>query len=271
MIVANTAGLASVLMFQMVTENYLGKHRSSLSTILYFLLPPVFVFTTVSYSESLFLLLSLLCWYAHIRGNEVSAAGLAALSTLTRSYGLLILFPITFDLLRHRKYGAVSLFVLPFLALIGWFLYAFKKTGVFLAPLAAESTWNTAIVGGIQDSLIRFVTEGDIQALRFVLDYWVITVIGIVSFALALVLTLRVCKLDRSLGIYSALFLLSFSIATILFIPTFASMPRYLSVSFPLGVALETKRKLRFLVVALLFFVMDFVAWWLFLFSTVFH
>jgi len=270
-IVANVAGLASALTFHQVAELYLGKANARVSTILYFLLPPVFVFTTVSYSESLFLFLSLLAWYAHLQEHELSSAALAALVTLTKNYGLLIVLAIAFDLLRHHKYRRASLLAVPVLVLAGWFLYAYSQTGVLFAPLAAELNWNSTTVIQIQDNLFRFLTRGDAQSLRFLLGYCTIILVGTVFFSLFLILTYRAWRLNSSLGIYSTLFLTSFSIATILFLPTFASMPRYLSVAFSSGIALHMTRRILFLLAVFLFITMDFFAWWLFLFSAIFH
>ena len=271
MTVGNIVGLASIPVFQAIAGNYLSNSETSYSTILYFLLPPVFVFTTVSYPESLFLLLSLLTWYTHIKGRNVSAIAFAALTSLTKSYGLLILLPIAFNLLRFHKYRIIPLLAVPVLVLVGWFLYAFSRTGVFFAPITAEAGWNTATVLQIQHNIVLFLSEGDIQSLRYISGYWEIILIGILFFSLVLILTFRVWKIDRSLGIFSAVFLLAFSFATILFLPTFASVPRYLSATFPTGIALHTKRGMWFLLVAMLFVVMDLLGWWLFLFSTVFH
>ena len=269
--VAIVSGLMSIVVFQKIAGLYLNPADAFRATVLYFLLPPVFVFTTVSYTEPLFLLLSLLTWYAHVRGNEASAAVLAALTALTRSYGILIVAPIAYDLLRLRKYKTVSLLSLPCCALVGWLAYAFSKTGVFLAPMAAQSAWNTPIVLRIQENMIRFFTSGDIERLHFILNYWALITIGTSFFVLTALLTVRVWKLDTALGVYSAVFLTAFGAAPLLFIPTFVSLPRFLSLSFTSGIALRTKRRLLFFTVALVLSAIDFLAWWLFLFTTFFH
>jgi hypothetical protein len=270
-VVAIMSGLMSIVVFQKIAGLYLSPADAFRATILYFLLPPVFVFTTVSYTEPLFLLLSLLTWYSHMRGNETSAAVLAALTALTRSYGILIVAPIAYDLLRLRKYKSISLLALPCCTLVAWFAYAFNKTGVPLAPMVAESAWNTAIVFRIQGSIIRFFSSGGTEGLPMVLRYWGLIIVGAAFLALIGLLSIKVWKLDRTLGVYSLFFLSAFSAATAFFIPTFVSLPRYLSFSFAPGIALCIKRTLLFLALAVTLSVLDFLAWWLFLFSTVFH
>jgi len=270
-IVANAAGLASVLVFHRMAERYLGRANARFSTIVYFLLPPVFVFTTVSYSESLFLLLSLLAWYAHLHEHDLASTALTGLVTLTKNYGLLIMIAIAFVSLRKHKYRRASLLAVPVLVLASWFLYAYNQTGVLFAPLAAELNWNSTTVIQIRNNIFLFLAAGDAQSLRFLLRYWAVILIGTVFFSFFLILTYRAWRLNSSLGIYSTLFLTSFSIATILFLPTFASMPRYLSVAFSSGIALHTTKRILFLLAVFLFITMDFFAWWLFLFSPIFH
>jgi hypothetical protein len=270
-IVAIASGLMSVVAFQKIAGLYLSPVDAFRATILYFLLPPVFVFTTVSYTEPLFLLLSLLTWYTHMRGNETSAAVLAALTALTRSYGILIVAPMAYDMLRLRKYKTLSSLALPCCALVGWLAYAFNQTGVLLTPMAAESTWNTTKALQIQDSIIRFFAGGGTEGLPTILRYWSVIDVGVAFFALIALLSIKVWKLNRTLGLYSTLFLIAFSVATAFFIPTFVSLPRYLSLSFAPGIALRIKRTLLFLAITVALSALDLLAWWLFLFSTVFH
>jgi hypothetical protein len=270
-VVAIMSGLTSIVVFQKIAGLYLSPADAFRTTILYFLLPPVFVFTTVSYTEPLFLLLSLLTWYSHTKGNEAAAAALAALTVLTRSYGILIVAPIAYDLLRLRKYRTISLLALPCCALVGWLAYAFNKTGVLLAPIASESTWNTTIVLQIQGIILGFFSSGGTEGLPMVLRYGDLIIVGVAFFALIALLSIKVWKLDRALGVYSALFLSAFSVATVFFIPTFVSLPRYLSFSFAPGIALCIKRTLLFLAIIIALSALDLLAWWLFLFSTVFH
>jgi len=57
--------------FQQVAEAYLSRPQAISATILFFLLAPVFVFSGVIYSESLFLLLTLLAYRFHLGGRDL--------------------------------------------------------------------------------------------------------------------------------------------------------------------------------------------------------
>jgi hypothetical protein len=61
-LISTGCGVASVAMFQNLVEMYLPKSRGFVTTILYFLFPPVLVFSSVSYSEEMFLMFTLLTW-----------------------------------------------------------------------------------------------------------------------------------------------------------------------------------------------------------------
>jgi len=83
-VIAVGCGLISVPIFQIIVEHYFSKRYAMIATLLYFLLPPVFVFTGVAYSESLFLLFTLLAWYCHLRGHEERSLIAAVLGSVAR-------------------------------------------------------------------------------------------------------------------------------------------------------------------------------------------
>jgi hypothetical protein len=267
-IIANTAGLATIPAFQMTAENYLNKSEASLSTILYFLLPPVFVFTTVSYTEPVFLLFSILAWYTHEKGNDFGAAILASFAALTRVYGLLIVVPLAYDL-RHSK--RVAFLMIPLAVFVGWLSYAYLRVGNALAPFDAQSFWRAPIEAQFLDSVNRFFSTGDLRLFQYLTHFWFFAVLGVTSLSFVTWLCIRSSRLDRTLGVYSFTFLFSILSAVIAFIPTLVSMPRFLSFIFPVGFSLRTQRKLLVIVSLIALAFVDFAAWWMFLFTTVFH
>jgi len=142
LLVATLCGLASILVFQKLANFYLPRDRSLQTSLVYFLLPPVFVFSAVYYSEPVFLLFSLLSWYFCINGNSWKSCLAASLTTLVRSYGVLIVVPLGFHYLRRRQYWQLAYCLIPVLTLAGWMLYSFMMTGI-LAPLYSQGTFLT--------------------------------------------------------------------------------------------------------------------------------
>jgi hypothetical protein len=265
------AGFASILVFQKVASMYVNKAEALSVTILYFLLPPVFVFTTVSYTESLFLLLSLLTWYSHIKGREASCAVLASLTVLTRAYGLLILIPIGYDFIRFKQFKNLGFLLFPFVAFVAWLSYGFLKTGSFLAPFSAQSYWNTATVNQIRDSVSSFMMHGDPGSLYFLFQFQHLVVLGILFLGLIAFLCIRTWNLDRSLGVYSCTFLLVIGFLAATLVQTFVSLPRFLSLIFPVGMSFRIGKRWLFRMTLGLFVSLDLLAWWMFLFTDKFH
>jgi hypothetical protein len=270
-LVSATAGCVSILIFQKVATAYLDEVESLGATALYFLLPPVFVFTTVSYTESLFLLLSLMTWYAHIKGRETSSTFFASLTVLTRAYGLLILIPLAYDFLRCKEFKKLGLLGFPFAVLFGWFSYGFLKTGNVLAPFTAQSYWNTPTVIQIREDIRLLLMNGDMRILQLLVRFESLFVIGILFIALITWLCIHTWRTDRSLGVYSFTFLLSIGLVAVTFIQTFVSLPRFLSLIFPSGLSMRTKRKWLLFIALGLLGSFDLLAWWMFLFTDSFH
>lgn len=270
-VIAELGGLLSILVFLRIASAYLSNVQSFAATALYFTLPPVFIFTAVSYTESLFLLFTLMAWYTHIKGRETSAAVFASFAALTRVYGLLIVVPLAYDFLHSRQFRKSALLAIPISSFVGWLSYAYFRTGDALAPLTAESYWNTPVAIQLRESIDRFFLSGDLRVFGYMTKFQLLALLGGTFVIVMLWLCTRTWKLDKSLGVYSFTFLLSLVSAAVAFIPAFVSIPRFLSTIFPLGLPLKTTRT-RFLVALLcLLAVLDLLAWWMFLFTDIFH
>ncbi len=103
LIITTFSGLISVLVFQRIAGRYLGRVQGATTTLLYFTLPPVFVFSAVSYSEPVFLLFSLLAWYLHVNRRDMLAGSAAAISSMARPYGVLMALPLFLDYVRRQN------------------------------------------------------------------------------------------------------------------------------------------------------------------------
>ncbi|MCW4033198.1 MAG: hypothetical protein NWF08_07375, partial [Candidatus Bathyarchaeota archaeon] len=135
------AGVMWLPIYQSIAERYMTKVEAFSSTCIFAIFPHIFIFTTVAYSESLFLFLTLATWFLYLRGRIFGSSILACLTTLTRPYGILIILPIFFGLLKKKLWKRIPLVTLPVFTLLGWMWYGFMKTGDFLVFLSAQEHW----------------------------------------------------------------------------------------------------------------------------------
>ncbi len=104
MVIADTAGLGMlVVLYRLVYEDF-DKERA-LRTILYLSVFPTAFFFAAAYSESLFLCLSLLSFYAMRRSNWWLAGIFGCLASLTRSAGILLLVPFAYEYLYQHQFN----------------------------------------------------------------------------------------------------------------------------------------------------------------------
>jgi hypothetical protein len=93
MLAANTAELGALGLFRVLAERELGRAPAR-RALLYLALFPTAFFFAAPYTESLFLLLSVGAFLALRRERWLVAGALAALATLTRSPGILLILPL---------------------------------------------------------------------------------------------------------------------------------------------------------------------------------
>ena len=198
------SSLISIILFQMTAERYCMKWESASATLLYFALPPVFVFSAVSYSESVFLLFSLLAWYEHLAGRERIAGIAAAASSLARPYGFLVGLPLAFDYVKRRRYSQLLYAALPLLIFLGWMFYSFVMTGDFAVISSLHTYWPNQPLITLEAAVVELL-HGNFQAaeeamgvlLGFMRAHFLRAIIGLVSIVLVAVLSYKVLAIDR--------------------------------------------------------------------------
>lgn len=147
LIVSNLAGLGMlIVMYRLVREDFDDKVASR--SVLYLSVFPSAFFFAAVYSESLFLLLTLLSFY-QMRHRRWWLAGLfGALAALTRPSGLLLLIPFCYEYLRQHDFkwknirfdSASGLCIIAGLGIFALYCYY-----LFHDPLAfshAEARWD---------------------------------------------------------------------------------------------------------------------------------
>lgn len=221
--------LACCLLYGLVAQEA-DRKTARLSVKYLFLFPASFIFSGV-FTESLYLCLTLLCFYLAKRQNWWLAGAAGALLSATRTLGVLIVLPLLFEYLRSidfkpRRIGLNSLFLLLVpLGLVGFSLYSYRMTGDFLYFKTNQAAWgrellNPAVV------LWRALRQGSAEAAARPLLEAGFTLVSL------LLLTLGYRRIGFAywlLGMYSILIPLTAGID---------SMARYVLPIFPLYIVL---------------------------------
>jgi hypothetical protein len=103
LVISNVAGLGMLIALYRLVEEDFDSERAY-RTALYLSVFPTAFFFAAAYTEALFLLLALLSFYCMRRGNWWLAGVFGFFATLTRSTGLLLLFPFCYEYLRQHQF-----------------------------------------------------------------------------------------------------------------------------------------------------------------------
>ncbi|MEM2680952.1 MAG: mannosyltransferase family protein [Candidatus Bathyarchaeia archaeon] len=262
------AGTLSIIVFQKVAKKYLSEDKALIVTLLYFLFPPIFIFSTVCYTEPLFLLFSLLSWNFYLLKRNFKSALFASLTTMTRPNGILIIIPIIYDCLRERRLKNTAYFSFPILTLLGWSFYGYQITKDPFILLSARLYWRTDKIQALENAL-NALFHGDTYGFFMLQKYFYIAFGGLLFIILILFLSYRAWKLNNSLGLYS--FLSTLTITCFGYSTSFISFPRILSFLFPIGLSLNFKNRFITAIALISFLMLSYVCWLAFLTTDLFH
>ena len=157
MILSNLALLGALFVLYQIATDMLGE-RAGRRTILYLCIFPTAFFFFAPYNESLFLLLTASAFLALRRQKWWLAGALGLFAALTRSAGLLLVFPYLYELwvarkdmaddeqsTFHKVWQTLSKLLPVALIPLGTLIYAFYCWRVFHDPLAfstVQSHWD---------------------------------------------------------------------------------------------------------------------------------
>jgi len=133
-LISNIASFFAVVMLYLLIKEEMNK-RIAYKTIFFILLfPTSYIFTTM-YTESLFLLLSVLCFMSAKKGKYLKAGIAGFLASLTRLQGSLLFLPILYLYLYNKKFNLrkidfkiIFTFLIP-LGFLTFLAYHFILTG----------------------------------------------------------------------------------------------------------------------------------------------
>jgi len=234
-------GVLWVPLYQLIAEKYMTKQKALISALIFGLSPYVFLFTTVEYTEGLFLFSTLFCWYCLKKNKIASTAGFAAITALTRISGVIVAVPLISDFILkkipRRKYWVPAILA-PVIAFFAWLLYSKLTVNDFFAYMHV-SEWSsmytlpTFIADGISNKGV-YVFQNAFQNVSGP-TVWIAPVAVIAALVIPAFLLHRAFKVDKSLGLY-----FFFSYVGILILGALVSLPRYISVLFPIWIVFTT-------------------------------
>jgi hypothetical protein len=252
MLISVVAFVVALTLLHRLTELELSRSAADATTLLLAFAPLSFFFTAV-YTESLFLALSVGAVYAARRERWALAAVLAALCSVTRIPGILLVIPIAWLYLRRSGRGGHALpwLLLPPAALAAFLAYLAARGYGWLAPITNQigpeyahrlagpfstvaSAISAAVTGGIA------IGHGTKLFAPWILGPFspqfesIVLCVVLLFAAAALVMTFR--RLPLAYGLYSACVLLA-SISSPTVNQPLQALDRYALVIFPLWMA----------------------------------
>ena len=255
-------GFASLPLFHAIAEDYMSKGEALGGTIIMAFFPYIFLFTTVAYSESLFLVAALASWYFYLR-NRVLASSLCTLfAILTKTYGILIVLPILLDLIIRRKWKEIPLTLIPvFFIVIVILPYTHKD---LLNRLILE--FNTATWAVSRETLGNFWFRDYILSIfastRPMSFFHFFHAYALAFIVLVGYLAVSSAKIDWRLGVYSI------TMFTVIIIFGYVNgLIRYTSFIFPIWLNIKTKNPAILFPIILLFYIHSLILWHQFLWA----
>jgi hypothetical protein len=223
-----------VPIFESVAEHYVRRREALRGTLLFALSPFTLLFTTVAYSEGLFLLLTLVTWRLYLDRRYFTASLLAAFAALIRIPGFLIVLPMAVCLVSSQGRGdrvkGVLMGVPTAFVLLLWAGFTGLSTGDLLA-LFHNSEWSGMYTLPVY--LANVLPSGGLAALNFPVSYldihWLLLIFIWGSLLISPFLIWKLRALDRGLFIYCLVYM-----AGVLAFGAVVSLPRFVAVLFPM-------------------------------------
>ncbi|MFC4012880.1 mannosyltransferase family protein [Nonomuraea purpurea] len=203
--------------------------------VLALLLFPMAVFLTAGYSESLFLAFAISAWLAARQGNWPQAAALAAGASCVRITGLFLALALVVEFfMRKESPRRAGWLALPFVPLVAYSIYHFRRSGDWLAWKHAQeagwgrdfawpweawkTTWQAAMGGDDFAVAFRMEIVGAVVAVGVLV--WLIVLrrwseaVYTGAQAAALMTSAYYLSIPRSLVLYFPLWVLIAKVAT---------------------------------------------------------
>ena len=269
-LISNICSFLSLLLV-----NELTKEKNNSDNLICFLFSPILAFTSIVYTESLFMFLTLLGYYLYKKDKYFLSSIIVGLSILTRNSGIILWGAIGLDMLyrlfiakdKTIKFKNILIFGIVSL-LIGMIYptYLYLETGNFLEFASVQNEYwhresGTIISGIVKDIKVISRSTDDIFSNTLIfLENWI-------SFVLIFILGIKLFKKDKVSSIYIIVSLLAFqtSYRDIDYWLTISSVSlfRYVFNLFPIYIYLFDNKKERTKKIIFLLF------WFVSIFNTI--
>lgn len=257
-IVTQVFALASIVAFQLLAEEYMLQREALYATLVMSTFPYVSVFTTLSYSESVFLFFTISTWYAYKKGRIGTSSLLAGIASVTRIYGIAIVLPIFLDIIKCKSYRKLLYLLVPVAFICTWLFFCFLSTGDPLVSWTDQKYW----VFDSKSSLGQYVLSETIQGIK---GSTVFNPAILVSVALFAFFVLKSWQVDRFLWAYAASLFGALVFTTV----NHLSLLRYFPFIFPIWLTLKVRNPLV-VAICIAFFVPLTLILWLYNLSAIF-
>jgi hypothetical protein len=218
-------GITWIPIYYKIAAIYTDNEYATYSTLIFAFFPTVYLFTSVGYSEGLWLTNTLLGWYLFLKERYFISSIVLAFSILTRIPGFILPAVILLYTLFYRRNLRGLFYLIPFSAMLLWLLYGYTQTGEVAAPIAAQTktVWNPHL-NFLEVFIFRIIRQ-DASSWN---EYSSFTILLVAVF---LYLYIRAFDVDKILGVYS------FSLLALYLITGyFLSLPRFLPFTFPIWI-----------------------------------
>ena len=247
LLISNIAFVVFLLIFYKFVKDKYSKDIAFFATITYLVFPTSF-FAVSYYSESIFLLLTIIVFVFLTKKKFLLASIATFFASLTRLFGIFLAISIAYSYFANIKFKFNKIdarmlhIVVAFLGLAVYSLYLFANFNSPLKFLSVQSLWERSINDPFS-TIFSYIWSLLTWQARPLNDYFDL----FLTLIFLVILIAGIRKISSSLWIFSLLVIL---------IPastgTLTSMPRYLLASLGtfviIGQYLETKPKLRLII-----------------------
>lgn len=214
-IISNISSLLSVLILNEIT-----KEKNNIWIITCFIFTPILGYTSLVYTESLFILLTLLGYHLYKKDKYILSAIVVGLSILTRNSGIILWGAIGLDMLYRlitKKEKPIKFKNILFFGLISLMIgmiypiYLYIETGDFLKFASVQVEYwyrstGTPIHNFLSDLIVlkRGGVALGMHLTQFIQNW--------ISFIFAFIIGIKIYKKDKTASIYTIVSLIAFTI-----------------------------------------------------------
>lgn len=261
-------GVLWVPLFQLVAECYIDRKTALVSTLLFAFSPYVFLYTSVVYSEGLFLFSTLGAWYFLKKRQMVVSTCLASISVFARFMGAVLVLPLLLLSIERKTSSRtryIILSLIPLVALAAWSVYCQLVAHDFLA-FGHTTEWNS--IYSVRTLLLEGLPQKGLNAFQYGLlnsptpQNWLSPYAVAIALFAPPFLIYRTFKIEKPLAVYSLVLYVWF-----LLVGAIVSLPRYISLLFPLwiplavGVGAGKKSAALLIAVSIISFIIGLYLW----------